>query len=200
MAYSLFLPDFQQQLFAQTPQLLLKDGLPLSMYAHIAREATDRSSLAAISVMEQRIFLGERLLRDTDAASMSASIEIRLPLVDQSLLESVYRLPDQERFKPIRRKAMLRRIGLRGLDPALFERPKSGFVLPYDKWLRSGVCKVMDEAMRDPDAVKPTGLNPDAVRQLWRGFLDGAPGIYWSRVWAIYVLIRWCQRHNVGTT
>jgi asparagine synthase (glutamine-hydrolysing) len=147
--------------------------------------------------MEQRLFLGERLLRDTDAASMASSLELRLPLVDQVLLESVARMPDEQRYQPLRRKAALRRAGLGGLDPALFERPKSGFVLPYDRWIRRGLGKIMDEAMRDPSAVKPTGLDPDAVARVWQAFLDGNPGVYWSRVWALYVLVRWCHRHHV---
>jgi asparagine synthase (glutamine-hydrolysing) len=80
----------------------------------------------------------------------------------------------------------------------LFERKKAGFVLPFALWLRRNLGKVMDKTMRDPEAVKSTGLNPDAVRRLWEAFLGNAPGIYWSRVWAIYVLIRWCQRNHVG--
>jgi asparagine synthase (glutamine-hydrolysing) len=147
--------------------------------------------------MEQRLFLGERLLRDNDAASMAPSIEQRLPLVDAVLLESVGMLPDDVRYNPVRKKALLRRVGLRGLDPALFDRPKSGFVLPFDRWLRLGLGKVMDRTMRDPDAARSVGLRPEAVSRLWSAFLAGAPGIYWSRVWAVYVLIRWCHRHGV---
>jgi asparagine synthase (glutamine-hydrolysing) len=127
---------------------------------------------------------------------MAASIEVRLPLVDQVLFENVDRLSDNARYEPLMTKSILRRIGLRGLDPALFDRPKAGFVLPFDRWLRTGLGKVMDQTMRDPVAVKPTGLNPEAVRRLWQAFLDCAPGIYWTRVWAIYVFIRWCHRHG----
>ena len=71
---------------------------------------------------------------------------------------------------------MLRRIGLRGLDPALFERPKSGFVLPFDRWIRRGLKDAMDQTLRDPQAIAPVGLDPEAVARLWRAFLDGAPG------------------------
>ena len=92
---------------------------------------------------------------------------------------------------------MLRRIGLRGLDPALFDRPKSGFVLPYDRWIRSGLSDAIDRTMRDPLALRPVGLDPEAVARLWRAYRDGAPGLYWSRVWAVYVLVRWCHRHGV---
>ena len=114
--------------------------------------------------MEQRLFLGERLLRDNDVASMACSLEQRVPLVDQVLFESVDRLPDQARYQPLGRKAILRRIGLRGLDPALFERPKSGFVLPFDRWIRQGLRKAMDETLRDPQAVAAVGLRPRSGR------------------------------------
>jgi asparagine synthase (glutamine-hydrolysing) len=36
------------------------------------------------------------------------------------------------------------------------------------------------------------------VLRLWQGFLDGRSGIYWSRVWTIFVLLRWCQRNQVA--
>ena len=197
MAYALFLPGFQRELLAPDFAGALADGLPPAMRTRIAAETRDRTPLSAISVMEQRLFLGERLLRDNDVASMASSLEQRVPLVDQVLFESVDRLPDDARYQPLGRKAILRRIGLRGLDPALFERPKSGFVLPFDRWIRRGLKDAMDQTLRDPQLIAPTGLEPAAVERLWRAFLDGAPGMYWSRVWSIYVLVRWCHRNRV---
>jgi asparagine synthase (glutamine-hydrolysing) len=197
LAYALFLPGFQRELLAPDFADGLADGLPAEMRARILAEARGRTPLSAISVMEQRLFLGERLLRDSDVASMACSLEQRVPLVDQVVLESVDRLPDCARYQPLGRKTVLRRIGLRGLDPALFERPKSGFVLPFDRWIRRGLKNAMDETLRDPQAIAPVGLDPLAVARLWRAFLDGAPGMYWSRVWAVYVFVRWCHRNRV---
>ena len=197
LAYAIFLPGFQRDLLASDFADPLADGLPPAMRQRIVAETRSRTPLSAISVMEQRLFLGERLLRDNDVASMASSLEQRVPLVDQVLFESVDRLPDQVRYEPLGRKAVLRRIGLRGLDPALFDRPKSGFVLPFDRWIRRGLRDAMDQTLRDPQAVAPTGLDPEAVARLWRAFIDGAPGMYWSRVWAVYVHIRWCHRNRV---
>jgi asparagine synthase (glutamine-hydrolysing) len=197
LAYALFLPGFQRELLAPDFAEALADGLPSAMRQRITAETRSRTPLSAISVMEQRLFLGERLLRDNDVASMASSLEQRVPLVDQVLFESVDRLPDRARYGLLGRKAMLRRIGLRGLDPALFERRKSGFVLPFDRWIRRGLQNTMDETMRDPQAIALVGLNPAAVERLWRGFLEGAPGMYWSRVWSVYVFIRWCHRNRV---
>jgi asparagine synthase (glutamine-hydrolysing) len=197
LSYALFLPGFQRELLAPDFVESLADGLPLALRQQIVAETRARTPLSAISVMEQRLFLGERLLRDNDVASMASSLEQRVPLVDQLLFENVDRVPDPARYQPLGRKAMLRRIGLRGLDPALFERPKSGFVLPFDRWIRRGLKVTMDQTLRDPQAIDPVGLNPVAIERLWQAFLDGAPGIYWSRVWAIYVLVRWCHRNRV---
>jgi asparagine synthase (glutamine-hydrolysing) len=193
LAYALFLPGFQHELLAPGFVEALADGLPVAMRQRICAETQGRTPLSAISVMEQRLFLGERLLRDNDVASMASSLEQRVPLVDQVLFESVDRLPDRARYRPLGGKAMLRHIGLRGLDPVLFERPKSGFVLPFDRWIRRGLRDAMDQTLRDPQAIAPVGLDPTAVERLWRAFLDGAPGMYWSRVWAVYVFIRWCH-------
>lgn len=196
MIYSLFRPDFQQELLVD-PATILPDGLPPDLRNRLIAEIADRSPLAAISILEQRCFLGERLLRDTDAASMAVSIETRLPLVDRVLLETVTRIPDDQRFLPPRRKQMLRNIGLQGLDPKIFERPKSGFVLPFDKWIRRGLTGTMADTLLSPDLCRSVGLNPQTVARLWQAFQSGQRGLYWSRIWAIYMLLRWCDRHGI---
>jgi hypothetical protein len=57
---------------------------------------------------------------------MASSLEQRVPLVDQVLFENVDRLPDQARYQPLGRKILLRRIGLRCPDAALFSAPRAG--------------------------------------------------------------------------
>ena len=176
LAYALFLPGAQSQLLGERGRQALVDGLPADTARRLSDDIRGREPLAAIGVLEQAMFLGERLLRDTDAASMASSIEIRLPLVDQVLTEQVDRLPSRERFDPVGKKAMLRKVGLKGLDPCLFDRPKAGFVLPYDRWLRSSLGSLVGGTLSDASLIRPTGLDPDAVGRLWRGFLQGGRG------------------------
>jgi len=198
LAYALFLPDFQRELLDGTADAArTRFGLSPAMRDRLDRETRGRSPLAAVSALEQRLFLGERLLRDTDAASMAVSLEVRLPLVDQVLVEQVNRLPDEQRFAPVGRKQMLRRIGLDGLNPALFERPKGGFVPPFDRWIRQRLRGPMNEMMRDERAAAAVGLKGKTVASLWEGFQSEQAGLYWSRVWALFVLMRWCHRHGV---
>jgi len=198
LAYALFLPDLQERLLDPAFSRMREAGLPESARARVQDESAGRSALSALSAMEQRIFLGERLLRDNDVASMAASIEQRLPLVDREVFRVADRLPDSVRYDPVGRKQLLRRHGLKGLPSELFERPKRGFVLPYDEWIRRGLRKSMDETMRDPEAARSAGLRSDVVQRIWQAYLDGAPGLYWSRVWAIFTLLRWCAKNRIS--
>ena len=79
----------------------------------------------------------------------------------------------------------------------MFERPKSGFVMPFDRWIRRSLGTAMNDTMRDASMARAVGLNGDVVSKLWSAFQAGAPGLYWSRVWTLYILMRWCHRHHV---
>jgi asparagine synthase (glutamine-hydrolysing) len=198
LSYALFLPEFQAGLLSNgADRHGMPDGLSPELSARIRSEASGRTAVSTIAVLEQRLFLGERLLRDTDAASMAVSLEMRLPLVDSAVAEAVARTPDARRFEPLGRKQLLRRIGLDRLDPALFERPKRGFELPFGRWIRTSLGRAMDQTMRDRSLAAGAGLDGQRVAALWSAFLNGVPGLYWTRIWALYVLIRWCHRHRV---
>lgn len=199
LAYALFLPGTQRELLNDGLRDLSGGlGLPSAMQARLRDEMRHDDPRTAISGFEQRLFLGERLLRDSDSASMAPSLEMRLPLVDSRLLEAVNRIAPDQRYAAVRSKALLRRIGLRGLDPALFDRPKSGFELPYDRWLKQRLGDRIDATLRDDAGLRSVGLSARAVQSMWQAFRAGAPGLYWSRVWALYVFVRWCQRHGLA--
>ena len=97
----------------------------------------------------------------------------------------------------VHRGQILRDAGLQGLDPAMFNRPKSGFVLPYAEWIPRKLGQSINSTFGDHTAIAKAGLNPYAVNELWYAYQSGQQGLYWTRVWAIYVLIRWCHRHGV---
>jgi asparagine synthase (glutamine-hydrolysing) len=92
---------------------------------------------------------------------------------------------------------MLRNVGLARLNPSLFERPKRGFEMPFDRWIRRSLGAVMADTMQDGALARAVGLDGNTVARLWSAFQDGVAGLHWSRVWALYVLIRWCHRHQV---
>jgi asparagine synthase (glutamine-hydrolysing) len=130
-----------------------------------------------VSALELRQYLEVQLLRDTDAVSMAHSLEVRTPLVDRDLLRAAARVPATlRRAGPAKR--LLREAPRPPLPPALWQRRKQGFTLPFEHWLRSGGIPVQ----------LPThpSLDPAAVRAVERDFARGR--VHWSRVWALIVL------------
>ena len=198
LAYALFQPSFHRQLVPDQPSPdEMVDGLPACTAERLRHQIRGRTPLDAVSHLEQSLFLGARLLRDTDVASMATSLEVRLPLVDAHLTAHVAGMSDQERFRPVGRKQALRTVGLAGLDPALFAGPKSGFVLPFDAWLRRSLGSVVGETLTDHTLVSAAGLDPRAVQRLWTTYLQAPGRIYWTRIWAVYALVSWSERNGV---
>jgi asparagine synthase (glutamine-hydrolysing) len=198
VSYGLFSGRFLGELLDPDVAVEAVRGLTPARRESLRELTAGATPLRAISALELSNFLEQRLLRDTDAASMAVSLEVRVPLLDHVVIEAAARLSDRRRFEPLGRKHALRQAALGGLDPSIFERPKSGFVLPIERWARGGMLRQVAETLNDARACQAVGLVPAAVARLWQAFEAGAPGIYWSRVWSVFALLRWCARHSVS--
>jgi asparagine synthase (glutamine-hydrolysing) len=201
VSYALFTAETQQRLATSTVRKSQSGqvfGLPSEVADTWRNRVRGESLLHAISLLELSSFIGERLLRDTDAASMAVALEVRVPLLDHVLFETVAGLDPIRRFNPVLKKHALRRAALSRLDPALFDRPKSGFVLPIAGWTRRGLRPELDRLFADKELISRVGLNANTVQTLWNSYTSGRRGMHWSRVWAIYVLLTWCQTHDVS--
>jgi asparagine synthase (glutamine-hydrolysing) len=197
-AYGLFTRGFLAELGGESLRTEAAWGLPSRRAEELEHLVCGRSATHAVSLLELSCFIGERLLRDTDATSMAVSLEVRVPLLDHVVVEKAAGVPPSRRFEPMGRKELLRRIALQGLDPTQFDRPKRGFVLPIDVWCRQELKEELSNTFADREQIRAIGLRPDAVSRLWRAFQAEQPGIYWSRVWALYVLLWWCREHGVA--
>jgi hypothetical protein len=89
-------------------------------------------------------------------------------------------------------------MALARIPAAIFDRPKSGFVLPIDTWARRRLRPQMESLFRDDHSPRRAGLRGEALRTLWRSFADGRPGLYWTRLWGLFVLLSWCREHDVS--
>jgi asparagine synthase (glutamine-hydrolysing) len=199
VSYALFTREFLQQLSTdpETPALWGRCTPPAE--SPVKSEQFDSSRLhAAISNLELERFIGQRLLRDTDCASMAVSLEVRVPLLDHRLIEEASRIEQRRRFFPLGKKMLLREMALTKLDPKVFDRPKSGFVLPFERWMKNSLRDRIACMFADRQLAESVGLQPDAPLRLHRAFEAGAPGLYWSRVWALYVLMWWAKQYNAS--
>lgn len=145
------------------------------------------TDMGRLSRLELAYYLRNTLLRDADQMSMANSVELRQPLLDARLVERVLEMPSEVQVRKGAQKPLLvEAVGPR-LPREIVERPKMGFNLPYDRWLREGLV------LTDPLEV-PMGLDPASMRDVRDRFAKGA---YWTRYWALQVLAAWVERHDV---
>ncbi len=195
--YALFTPEFLAALEGENAMSLAPYGLTSEIRSELTGMASGLTSLSSTSVFELALFLGERLLRDSDAASMAVSLELRVPLLDHRVVEAAQAAPDSLRFSPVGKKQLLKSLAMPNLDQSIFDRPKAGFVLPIAVWAKDKLAGDIEATFADRALVESVGLQPDTLQRLWRAFMAGAPGMYWSRVWAPYVLLNWCRTHRI---
>jgi len=149
-----------------------------------------------ISRYEMSLYMGNMLLRDTDAMSMASSLEVRVPLLDHKLVEWVFSLPGAMKSGKHPKQLLIEALGLK-LPPEITDRTKMGFALPFERWLRTSLKPFISEVLNDQDAVRGAGLNPGAVSGVVESFARGSRSTSWSRVWSLAVLVDWCRRHQV---
>jgi asparagine synthase (glutamine-hydrolysing) len=127
--------------------LFLPDELPALMGVDMAREGLERlggsppgmtradtsSGAAALGLLESTHYLRNQLLRDSDWASMAHSLELRTPLVDSRLLETLG--PNVSSFAGGVGKSLLAKSPKKPLPEFIINRPKSGFSIPMAQWL-----------------------------------------------------------------
>ncbi len=144
-----------------------------------------RASISWISRAELSTYMHHQLLRDTDVMSMAHSLEVRVPFVDQFLVETVLRLPERLLQSGSGPKPLLRRVVNDSLPDLIRQRDdKRGFTFPFDRWLREAACPQIQDVLGQ---VKSRGwLKPEAIDQTWREYEAGHA--HWSRVWALVAL------------
>ncbi len=114
-------------------------------------------------------YLPGDILTKVDRAAMSTSLETRAPLLDRRVIEASWSLPSTARISGRIGKRILRDILKRHVPEALTDRPKQGFTIPIDQWLRGGL-KDWGAAVLEPRALNDTGVfRADVINRLWEG-------------------------------
>ncbi len=159
-----------------------------------AQAAADLDPTNRVSYLELRNYMLNTLLRDTDAMSMAHSIEVRVPFLDHKLVEFVFSIAGQRKIQEGSPKCLLTSALSELLPEEIVHRPKRGFVLPFDDWLRKDARDQVENVFATwENSAIAEHLDGDAVRSVWHAFLSGKTT--WSRVWALYVLRQWVRLH-----
>ncbi len=173
-----------------TAEMLHDAGLPEVPF--VLRDMPDLpDDFARTSWAELSYYTRDMLLRDTDQMSMAVSLEVRVPYLDNDLVEYVLSLPMRSKSRPNTKKWLLVESVKDLLPDRRWKRRKQGFALPMDEWMRGPLRSFVEEGL---DRTSHLTSLPEVVpARLRREFFEKRV-IHWTRLWSVVVLGHFLHR------
>jgi asparagine synthase (glutamine-hydrolysing) len=178
-------PALAASLDGHCPRRVVRDGFEL---------APAGDPLAGMLSADVATVLPDDFLVKVDRASMAAGLEVRPPLLDHELLELAARIPSRYKVRGGRTKWIFKEAYRGRLPDEVMDRPKQGFEIPVDDWLRGPLRPMFEATVLDPDAPVGGLIDRDVARRLYRDHLARS-GRHGKLLWGLLILARWADRY-----
>ncbi|HZJ12616.1 MAG TPA: asparagine synthase (glutamine-hydrolyzing) [Methyloceanibacter sp.] len=176
---------------------LVKGATPFDQPAFSeATRARFKDELSWMQYADSVTYLPDDILTKVDRASMAVSLEARVPLLDHRVAAFAWQLPAHLKMRGGQGKWLLRQVLYKYVPKALVERPKMGFGVPIDAWLR-GPLKDWAADLLDPAAMTRAGLlDPVPIQEKWAEHLSGKRN--WQHfLWNVLMFEAWRREQGV---
>jgi asparagine synthase (glutamine-hydrolysing) len=142
---------------------------------------------------DRETYLPDDILTKVDRSSMWYGLEARVPLLDRSVVEFAYSLPDHIRFADHPTKKLLRGVLATKVPNTLIEREKQGFGAPVERWVRGALREWAEALLPRAEQLFAEFMPEVRIRELWRAYLDGRAT--WSpAIWSALMLAAWAEQ------
>jgi asparagine synthase (glutamine-hydrolysing) len=156
--------------------------------------ASARRPLDGMLAADVETLLPDDFLVKTDRASMANGLEVRPPLLDHELLELAARIPARWKVRAGEGKWILKQAYECDLPPEVVRRPKQGFELPVDAWLRGPLRDMFEGSVLRPGG-RASDLVDRAVAEKLYGAHRSGVGRHGNVLWSLLVLARWAEQY-----
>jgi len=169
-------------LWRQPAELIIDAHEPLTLLTDPARWPQQFSLPEQMMFLDALTYLPDNGLAKMDRASMAASLEVRVPFADDyRILEFAWRLPLAMKIRAGQGKWILRQVLYKYVPKEMIERPKMGFGVPIDSWLRGALREWAEDLLSEGRLRRDGFFHPEPIREKWNEHLSG------KRNWQYYL-------------
>lgn len=140
-------------------------------------------------------YMPDDILTKVDRASMANSLEVRCPLLDYRLTNSIF-LQNKSKINGSFGKYKLRKLLGKYLDLSLISPKKKGFGIPIGEWLSGGLKNFSDDVFNSNYIKEDQFLNFETIQVLWRNHKNGNH-VNSNLLWSILIYINWKSNNNI---
>lgn len=176
--------------YSSPEQLVPGAAEPATILSESVRLSSDEDFINRMMLLDTTTYLPDDILVKVDRASMAVSLEARAPLLDHRVLEFAWSLPLRMKLQGREGKLVLRNVLYRHVPRELVDRPKSGFGLPLDTWLRTSL-RDWAEAMLSPTRLRSEGyFAVEPIQRLLREHMSGSRQWHYH-LWDVLMFQSW---------
>ncbi len=197
---SIFREDERAYLYSHALTEKIKGYSTKDNFRTIFKNCKSPDYLSKLQYLDIKTSLCDEMLTKAERAGMANSLEVRTPILDHTFMQYVATVPSQLKAKGLSGKYIFKKAMSRNLPSSILNRPKMGFEIPLERWLKCDLKSLVEAELFDKSSIISELFNPQYIKKLWLFLLHSQIKGFKKKdlackIWLLFLFSRWFKKY-----